>query len=212
VRSGLVIVAGGEHAQVVAEAALSRPDLWEIIGFTDLDPEARLSKMGLRYLGRANDGSLANGNPLFILGLGAVEVSTRREAIVQQLESAGVQFATIVHATAWVSPTAVLEPGVFVSGGAIINAFARVGRHAVINTGAIVEHDVVVGDYAFVGPRAVLGGGARIGDRSYVGLGSTVRDHTSVGCGVTVGMGAVVTKDVADDLSVVGIPAKPRAK
>ena len=31
----IVILGGGEHAQVVAEAIRSRPDLWELVGFTD---------------------------------------------------------------------------------------------------------------------------------------------------------------------------------
>ena len=52
----LVIIGAGEHAQVVAEAAQSRPDLWTLEGFVDVDPFARLSNIpALRHLGSDRD-------------------------------------------------------------------------------------------------------------------------------------------------------------
>jgi acetyltransferase-like isoleucine patch superfamily enzyme len=43
-------------------------------------------------------------------------------------------------------------------------------------------------------------------------MGALVRDHVAIGIDAVVGMGAVVTADVGDGVTVVGVPARPRAR
>ena len=133
--------------------------------------------------------------PWLVLGFGGGETRRPRGARRGDGARPEARWATVVHATAWVSPSATLEPGPS-SWQAGVNAGARVGRHAIVNSGAVVEHDVLVGAFAHVGPGAVIGGGARIGEDAFVGLGARVRDHIGVGDGAVVGMGAVVVDDV----------------
>ena len=47
---------------------------------------------------------------------------------------------------------------------------------------------------------------------SYIGLGSSILQYIKIGTGAVVGAGAVVTKDVADNIVVIGVPAKPFKK
>ena len=48
-----------------------------------------------------------------------------------------------------------------------------------------------------------------IGDHTFVGAGAVILNGLSVGRRVTVGAGAVVIRDVPDDVTVVGNPARP---
>lgn len=207
----LVVIGGGEHARVLIEAARSRPDLWEVRGFIDLraNPETE-SRLGIPRLGSDEEGlALAAGGGLqFVLGLAGLGSRHARSAVVKAYDEAGARWATVVHARAWISPTAQLAEGVFVSAGAALNSGARVERHAVINTGAIIEHDVLVEEFAQVSPAAAIGGGARVGREAYVGLGACVRDHLEIGENATVGMGAVVVASVPRGVVVVGNPAR----
>ena len=57
-----------------------------------------------------------------------------------------------------------------------------------------IEKEVVIGDYAFIGPRAIILPGVHIGR------------------GAVVAAGAVVTKDVAENSIVGGVPAKEISK
>ncbi len=205
---GLVVIGGGGHACVVIEAARSRPDIWEIVGFTDPDPTALAAKVGARRLGDDAEGFRLIPVALFVLGVGAVGVSSDRAAIVARFAEKGASWATVIHARAWVSPSACLEPGVVVLAGALVNARAELGDHCVVNTGAIVEHDTRLGAFAQVGPGACLGGGVAVGTGAYLGLGCRIRDHVQIGQGSVVGMGAVVTCCVAENDIVVGVPAK----
>jgi len=210
-RRQLIVIGGGEHAGVVADAARSAPDRWELIGFSDPNPrpdaEARL---GLRWLGddRAVLARLEAGAgvaPSLVLGIGG-PVAARRAAI----DAFGAAtWAVVVHGTAWVSPSASIGDGTVVLAGAVVNASARLGRHTIVNTRAVAEHDVELGDFVHAGPGAVIGGGARIGEDAFIGLGALVRDHLVVGRAATVGMGSVVVEEVAAGTTVAGSPARP---
>jgi acetyltransferase-like isoleucine patch superfamily enzyme len=48
-----------------------------------------------------------------------------------------------------------------------------------------------------------------IHDEVMIRSNATILQYVSVGAGAIVGAGAVVTKDVASQLKLVGIPAKP---
>jgi acetyltransferase EpsM len=211
----LILVGGGEHARVVAEAARSTGK-WQIVGVADpAGADETVATFGIAHLGDDDDlatrlASASQGDrPWLIVSIGAILDGSARGRVAARFEQE--RWASIVHAAAWVSPTAEVEPGAVVMAGAVVNAGARIGAHAIVNTGAIIEHDVVVGAFARIGPRAIVGGGTVIGVDAMIGLGAAVRDHVSVGAGATVGMGAVVTSAVASGATVVGVPARSGA-
>lgn len=205
-RQGIILIGGGEHARVVAEAVRSRADSMELIGFVDPAADAALAAH-VRYLG--SDAALGeHPDAAAILAFGAVEAWRARAAAASRLSACVARWATVVHSAAWVSPTAAIGAGTVVMAGAVVQTGARIGVHCVVNSGAIVEHDVILGDNVHIAPGVVLGGGVRVGDNAYVGLGARVRDHVDIGAGALVAMGSVVVKNVSDNSSVRGVPAR----
>jgi acetyltransferase EpsM len=209
----LVVVGGGEHARVVADAARTRPETWRLVAFADPDPAVDAAdRLGLPNVGDDVallawlEGTHDLERPWLVLGVGSIGV---RQAIIDRLGEP-TEWATVVHAAAWVSPTATMGPGAVVLAGAVVNSGADVGAHAIVNSGAIVEHDVTLGPFTHVAPGALLGGGTRTGEGSFLGLGARVRDHVVIGDHAVVGMGAVVTDDVAANATVTGSPARTR--
>lgn len=212
----LIVLGGGEHARVVIDAARTRPELWAVQGY--VAPEASEGPAGVPWLG--DDAALAarlddlptGDRPWLVLGFGGGEAPGRLAARIATTARFGpdTRWATVVHATASLSPGATLEDGVVVLAAAVVNTGARVGPHAIVNSAAVVEHDVVVGHGSHIAPGAVIGGGTRIGEHTFVGLGARVRDHIVIGAGAVVGMGAVVVESIAPGAVVVGIPARPR--
>lgn len=195
----LVLIGGGEHARVVAEAARSTGQ-FDLRGFVDPNPcEETAIRLTLPRLG---DDTALTPSTLAVLGVGAIGPSTLRRRIVDNATPRIRGWATVIHSTAWVSPSAGLAEGTVVLAGAVVNSGARIGRHCVINSGAIVEHDVALGEFVQVAPGAVLGGGVRVDHDSFVGLGAAVRDHVRIGAGVFIGMGVTVVADVLDGVQL----------
>jgi sugar O-acyltransferase (sialic acid O-acetyltransferase NeuD family) len=137
--------------------------------------------------------------------------SPRRRNLVERLVSEGRQLVSIIHPSAVVAQSAVIEPGCVIFANVVVGARTRVGLGTIVNRGALIGHHTSVGAHVFVGPGANVAGGVSIGDEAYIGIGSIVREDRRVGARATVGAGAVVLGDVEPDITVVGFPAKPMA-
>ncbi len=211
----LVVLGGGEHARVVIDAATSTLD-WAVQGY--VAPDAGTLAVDAPWLG--DDARLSERLatmpldewPWLVVGFGGGATRAGIAARTAAADRMGpdARWAAIIHTTAWVSPTARVEPGAVILAHAVISAGAHVGRHAIVNSGAIVEHDVAIGAGCHIAPGAIIGGGTRIGSGTFVGLGARVRDHLEIGDDVVIGMGAVVVAPVAAGREVVGIPARDR--
>ena len=117
-------------------------------------------------------------------------------------------YVTAVHPSAIVADTASIGYGTVVVHGAIVQACAKVGNHCILNTKSSVEHDVVVHDFVHIASGATVCGGAEIGEGTWIGAGSVVRQGIKIGRNCMIGAGSVVVKDIPDDVTAFGNPAK----
>lgn len=91
-----------------------------------------------------------------IIGIGNNEV---RKRIVGEVKH---RFATIIHPTAYVAPSAEIGEGTVVLANAVIQADAVIGKHCIINANVTIDHDAVVEDFVCTYPGAYLAGFARV--------------------------------------------------
>jgi sugar O-acyltransferase (sialic acid O-acetyltransferase NeuD family) len=138
----------------------------------------------------------------------AMSSNIRKEEICQALDALAPVYAKAIHPTAVIARTADLGHGVIVNPGAVVQPFARIGNHVMVHAGVIVEHDCVVSDFVNIAPRATLAGHVRVGKFSTIYTGAVVIPTVKVGEACVVGAGAVVLRDVADGITVAGVPAK----
>ncbi|SNQ62984.1 Acetyltransferase [Candidatus Methanoperedens nitroreducens] len=124
----------------------------------------------------------------------------------------GLSSITIAHPTAWISDNAIIGSGSQILAGAIIGAEAKVGRECIINTKASIDHEDVLEDGVELAPGVTLCGCIHAGINAWICAGATVLPRIKIGNDAIIGAGAVVTKDVPDGVTMVGIPAKPLVK
>lgn len=201
----LLILGGGGHARVVADAALAS-GRWGSVRFRDDAPP----RFGLECYGPC-DGPVADFAWLvardlpFIVAVGDAGL---RERWMREASERGARVETVIHPSAVVSSFARVEAGVAVLAGAVINPGARLGVGAIVNTGATVDHDSDIGEYAHVCPGVHVAGDVSVGARAWIGIGSAVRQGVTIGADAIVGAGAAVVADVDQGVTVVGVPAR----
>lgn len=194
----------GGHGKVVVDAAMSLARN-RIVGFLDDEPSlSGRSIMGLPVLGRISAWRDLNIDAL----IPAIGVNSIRRDVVLREKTRGARILTVVHPRATVSASAQMGNGVVVFAGAVVNAEAAIGDNVIVNTGAIVEHDCRVGNHVHLAPGSSMGGDVTIGEGTFLGMGSRILPGVKIGDWCVVGAGAVVTKDVEDHATVVGVPAR----
>lgn len=145
--------------------------------------------------------------PRFVIAIGNPYAAARRarHALMCRL---GMLPASFADTSARLCRSARLGEGLQVMPMAIVNNEAQIGTQCILNTRSLVEHDCVLHDGVEIGPGAVLCGRVTVMENTWIGANATVNPRLKIGKNSIVGAGAVVVRDVPDNVIVTGVPAK----
>jgi len=115
---------------------------------------------------------------------------------------------SVISKRAYVGRDVSLGKGVFVAHNAHIGILSAINDFSVINTNASIDHECKVGLASTIAPGAVLCGKVTIGDNSWIGANASVKENISIVDNVIIGMGSIVIKDIDEEGTYVGCPAK----
>lgn len=130
-----------------------------------------------------------------------------RKKLVEKYSVYNREFVTLNDLNCVASPSSKVGCGSVLQVGVVISSASKIGRHVKINTGACITHDTIIDDYVTIAPRAVICGHVHVAEGAYIGANSVVLGSLTIGKNSIVGAGAVVTKNVADNVTVIGNPA-----
>ena len=96
--------------------------------------------------------------------------------------------------------TTEIGPGCYIGhfGTVIVSPYAVIGRNCNLSPGVVIGQS----------NRGTRSGAARIGDDVYIGPGAKIIGAVTIGDRAAIGANAVVTRDVAPDTVVGGVPAQ----
>lgn len=202
----VVIVGAGGHGKVVLD--ILRAAGRQVFAF--LDADARL--MGTRVGGLPVLGPVSQLPKLWqqkvrhaIVAIGDNATRRRYGALLREQ---GFELINAIHPSAVVSASASHGENVVIAANAVISTESRIEDFVIVNNGAIVDHECHVGIAAHLTPGVKLAGRVRVGEEAFIGLGACIIQCLSIGRRAVVGAGAVVLRDVPDETTVVGVPAK----
>lgn len=196
----ILIIGAGGHAKVVADI-LQLQNI-PVLGYLDDNP----ARWGTQVLGKPILASLDRYHEFDVEGMViAVGDNHARKKIADQLKA---HWANAIHPRATVAPSAQLGKGVVIAAHAVVNPDAQIGDHVIINTGATVDHDCIIGDYAHIAPGVHLAGRVTVHAGALVGVGTAIIPQRIIGAWSVVGAGSVVIRDVPDNATVKGVPAR----
>jgi sugar O-acyltransferase (sialic acid O-acetyltransferase NeuD family) len=193
----IVIVGAGGQGTIVADILGDRA-----AGFVDDSPALHgTTVLGLRVFASCDD--VEHDGVIVAIGDNAV-----RRAITERLTAAGERLAIAIHPFASIARSATIADGAMISAGAIVLPRVALGRGVLLNTKSSADHDCVLGDFVHLAPAATLGGNVRIGAETTIGPAATIVSNITIGARVVIGAGAVVLRDLPDDVTAWGVPAR----
>lgn len=191
---------------------VTEDEYFDVIGLIDNDEETQGKPGfdGIPIIGRDQDvPDLVKGmeRVALIVPFGKPRLREKVVSRVRHLEN--VYFPNIIH------PSVVYEPGAGTMGignhigpGVVISSEFKIGDFNYINTGSCFGHDLTMGDYNSINPSAACAGNVTFGSFNTLSINAAVIEQTTIGNDVIIGGGAIVTKDIPDPGTYVGVPAR----
>ncbi len=194
---------GREVAWLVERINTQQPT-WELLGFLDDNNEIH----GILINGYPVLGGIASASDFpdacFVCAIGSSKI---RKCIIEKMNNK--KFATLIDPSVIVSGRATIGEGSIVCAGTIITVDIHIGKHVILNLDCTVGHDAILHDYVTIYPSVNISGFTEIGSGSEIGTGTQIIQMKKIGSNSIVGAGSVVVKDIPDNCTAVGCPAKP---
>lgn len=145
-------------------------------------------------------------NNKFVIGVGNPKL---REQIAIKLQNYGGELCSIISPKANIGKYFNdLNNGLNIFTSATLTQNIKIGEGCLIHINVTIHHDCVIGKYCEISPNCNLLGKVIIGNYCSIGAGAIILPGVQIGNNVIVGAGSVVTKNIADNRTIKGIPAK----
>lgn len=207
----LIIIGGAGHGCIIEACVNDNRKRysnyeWEVKGYcNDYDTEVD----GYPVLGKIVDiPRLLQEGYYFAWGIHLIGRNKKTAELFNSIEIPDDRWATIVHETAFISDSVVLEPGVFVMANAYIAPRTRVGKCTMIKANTNIGHDVLIGPISHVAMGSIIVSFVELGFCSNVAVGSTILANCKIGDYAMLGAASLATHNVPAGEIHVGSPAR----
>lgn len=198
----------GREVLWLVERINAKQPSWNILGFMDDNETINNSEInGYKVLGKTAD-IINYENAYFVCAVGASKV---REKIIENLKRINpqVKFATLIDPSVEISNFVTIGDGTIICAHTIVTVNITIGSHVIINLDCTIGHDAILQDFVTLYPSVNISGITNIGRCSELGTGMQIIQGKRIGEYSIVGAGSVVVKDIPDNCTAVGSPAKP---
>lgn len=195
---------GREVSCVIQSINKVKPE-WNLIGFFD---DGILKGTKTKYgqiLGNIDDLNKIDQPLSLVISIGTPHTLNN---IVKNIFTPNIEFVNLIHPSAEIHDSVKMGKGNIFAFGNFISCDVTIGDFNVFNTKCGIGHDVCIGSFNVFNPNSQISGSVTIGNENFWGLNSSVMQERKIGNNNKIGASTFVTRNVKDNESLFGIPAK----
>lgn len=203
-----IIIGAGTYGQVYAEY-IKDTGKYALSGFLDDDVSKHNSLINdVPVLGKV---SLLNSLPnkektAIFVPIGNNET---RLSILHLAESLGYLTPCFVHPDVQIHHSVKIGKCVYILPSTSIMPHTVIQDYVMVSMGVNIAHHTIIGRGSFLSQGVNVGASISIGEKSFLGIASTIMTGIKgIGQNTFIGAGAVVIKDLPDNVVAAGVPAK----
>lgn len=198
---------GREVAQIIDDINHDKRE-WNFLGFIDETADKH--------------GTLVNNNLVLgsfdwleqnltspVCAVCAIGNTRDKYSLIRKASLYNVNFCNLIHPEAKISKFVDMGTGNIICFNSFISVNTKIGNHISINPGCGIGHHTIIGDFSTLYWNVTLSGNVQINEGCEVGSNAVVIPKRTVGKWSILGAGAVVVKDIPENCTAVGVPAKP---
>jgi len=129
-----------------------------------------------------------------------------REKLFKELSKEN--FFNAIHKNCSIDRTVKLGKGNILGANCVLNPNAEIGNNNAFCVSCTIDHDCKLGNNIYLSPGVNIAGAVEISDNVFIGTNATILPGKKIGKNSIIGAGCVVTKDVEENVTVVGVPGK----
>jgi sugar O-acyltransferase (sialic acid O-acetyltransferase NeuD family) len=202
-----IIGAGGFGREVkwLIDSINAQKKQWDFVGYYDDDLSERKNIESTLILGNVN--ALNNvQEPLAIaIAIGSPNV---KEQIFKKITNKKLYFPVLIHPNCNVGNNISIDEGSIICASNILTTDIVIKKFVTINLACTIGHDSIIENYCSIMPSVNVSGEVLMHQNVFVGTGAKIINQINIGSHSTIGAGAVVIKDVPQNSTAIGVPAK----
>lgn len=174
---------------------------WNFKGFIDCDNSENPLIIG-------DDSYIIDTKDSLNVVIAVGSVSLRKKLYDKYKTNKNIKFPNLIDPSVIFSKDISMGEGNIICAGNILTVNIQVGNCCIVNLHCTIGHDSCLEDFITINPNSNVSGNVSIHSCTEIGTGSKIIQGVSIGCNSILGAGAVVVRDVQENTTSVGVPAK----
>lgn len=131
-----------------------------------------------------------------------------RKKWIKIADSLEMEHISIIHKDNYIAENVKIGKGCFIGQNNIIESGVIIGDYFIAGYNNRIGHDSIIGDFCHIYVSANIGGYNKIKDNTSICSSSCTKEYISIGDNSIIGLGAVLFKDLNDNCTAIGNPAR----